>query len=42
MDNVQKTNSCINMPSSQTFRSYLACLLFGYHLIAYRAITLVK
>jgi hypothetical protein len=21
--NVQKTNSCINMPSSQTFRSYL-------------------
>jgi hypothetical protein len=21
MDNVQKTNSCINMPSSQTFRS---------------------
>jgi hypothetical protein len=23
MDNVQKTNNCINMPSSQTFRSYL-------------------
>jgi hypothetical protein len=23
MDNVQKTNSCINMPSSQTFRSYV-------------------
>jgi hypothetical protein len=23
MDNVQKLNSCINVPSSQTFRSYL-------------------
>jgi hypothetical protein len=25
MDNVQKTNNCINMPSSQTFRSYPHC-----------------
>jgi transposase len=25
MDNVQKNNTCINVPSSQTFTSYLLC-----------------
>jgi hypothetical protein len=25
MDNVQKHNNCINIPLSQTFRSYLVC-----------------
>jgi hypothetical protein len=27
MDNVQKYNTCINVPSSQTFRSYKDYLL---------------
>jgi hypothetical protein len=27
MDNVQKHNSCTNVPSSQTFRSYLPWLI---------------
>jgi hypothetical protein len=28
MDNVQKHNTCINVPLSQTFRSYLALVYF--------------
>jgi hypothetical protein len=30
MDNVQEANNCINIPSSQTFRSYLCNDLFIY------------
>jgi hypothetical protein len=29
MDNVQKVSNCINMPSSQTFRSYHAMKMDG-------------
>jgi hypothetical protein len=32
MDNIQKHNNCINMPSSQIFRSYLQLELFITHL----------
>jgi hypothetical protein len=31
MDNVQKTNNCINMPSSQTFRSEIMYLFKYIH-----------
>jgi hypothetical protein len=29
MDNVRKVNYCINVPSSQTFRSFLKCVFPG-------------
>jgi hypothetical protein len=33
MDNVQKHNTCINVTSSQTFRSYLSNIVFQRHIL---------